>query len=61
MGEADIAISGPGGLRGPGWAAGPVKVSDIWAALPFANSLCVATGALPGYNRSTCQVPTLGS
>eukprot|EP00668_Euglena_longa_P010228 GGOE01012406.1.p1 GENE.GGOE01012406.1~~GGOE01012406.1.p1 ORF type:complete len:1001 (+),score=330.95 GGOE01012406.1:213-3005(+) len=41
--DTDIGISTSGGLRGPGWAAGPIKVSDIWAAMPFANNPCTAT------------------
>eukprot|EP00667_Euglena_gracilis_P001565 EG_transcript_1566 len=40
---ADIALSTSGGLRGPGWPAGPINVSDIWAAMPFANNPCTAT------------------
>lgn len=43
---ADVAFTSSGGPRGPGWAAGPIKVSDIWAALPFANTLC--TGVILG-------------
>ena len=35
-----------GGLRGEGWPAGEVHVSDIWAALPFINHMC--TGAMSG-------------
>eukprot|EP00667_Euglena_gracilis_P006235 EG_transcript_6279 len=41
--NTDLAITTSGGLRGPGWAAGPIKVSDIWAAMPFADNLCQAT------------------
>eukprot|EP00667_Euglena_gracilis_P001577 EG_transcript_1577 len=40
---ADIAFSTCGGLRGPGWPAGPINVSDVWAAMPFANNPCTAT------------------
>jgi len=39
-GDADIAFQGSGGLRGPGWPAGPVHVSDLWTALPFVNYRC---------------------
>eukprot|EP00668_Euglena_longa_P010226 GGOE01012404.1.p1 GENE.GGOE01012404.1~~GGOE01012404.1.p1 ORF type:complete len:949 (+),score=256.65 GGOE01012404.1:172-2847(+) len=39
---ADIAFSTSGGLRGPGWPIGPINVSDIWAAMPFANNPCTA-------------------
>ena len=41
--QADVAIINAGGVRGPGWEAGNVHVSDIWAALPFANMLCEVT------------------
>jgi hypothetical protein len=44
--DADISFSSSGGLRGPGWPAGKVKVSDIWQALPFSNSIC--TGNMSG-------------
>mmetsp|Transcript_36254 Transcript_36254/g.71349 ORF Transcript_36254/g.71349 Transcript_36254/m.71349 type:complete len:1034 (+) Transcript_36254:110-3211(+) len=40
---AEIAFLPSGGLRGPGWPAGEVRMSDIWAALPFANTLCSCT------------------
>jgi 5'-nucleotidase, C-terminal domain len=36
--SADVAFVSSGGLRGPGWAAGPVHMSDIWRALPFPNT-----------------------
>lgn len=35
-----------GGVRGPGWPAGSVKVSNIWSALPYPNNLC--TGVMNG-------------
>jgi len=38
--DADWAFINSGGIRGPGWKAGPVRVSDIWATLPFPNSIC---------------------
>jgi len=41
--QADVAIINAGGVRGPGWDAGEIHVSDMWAALPFANMLCEAT------------------
>jgi hypothetical protein len=44
--DADVAFVTSGGLRGPGWPAGPVRVSDLWAALPFANTMC--TGNMTG-------------
>mmetsp|Transcript_23420 Transcript_23420/g.53443 ORF Transcript_23420/g.53443 Transcript_23420/m.53443 type:complete len:660 (-) Transcript_23420:285-2264(-) len=43
---ADIAFTPSGGLRGPGWPAGQVRMSDLWSALPFANNLC--SGVLSG-------------
>mmetsp|Transcript_25776 Transcript_25776/g.76084 ORF Transcript_25776/g.76084 Transcript_25776/m.76084 type:complete len:760 (-) Transcript_25776:1748-4027(-) len=43
---ADVAFLPSGGLRGPGWPAGAVRVSDLWHALPFANTLC--TGKMSG-------------
>jgi 7 transmembrane sweet-taste receptor of 3 GCPR/5'-nucleotidase, C-terminal domain len=45
-GEADIAFISSGGVRGPGWEAGEVKVSDIWTMLPFPNTAC--TGVMSG-------------
>ena len=44
--NADVAFITSGGVRGPGWPAGEVTVSDIWAALPFPNNLC--TGYING-------------
>jgi len=44
--KTDIAFQASGGFRGPGWDAGDVKVSNIWAALPFNNNLC--TGVMTG-------------
>mmetsp|Transcript_32654 Transcript_32654/g.39673 ORF Transcript_32654/g.39673 Transcript_32654/m.39673 type:complete len:1372 (-) Transcript_32654:215-4330(-) len=44
--DADIAFLSSGGLRGPGWPEGPVRVGNIWEALPFANFLC--TGVMSG-------------
>jgi hypothetical protein len=43
---ADIAFAASGGLRGPGWPKGEVKMSDIFLALPFINSPC--TGVMSG-------------
>ena len=40
---AEIAFQPSGGFRGPGWPAGEVRMSDIWAAQPYANFLCTAT------------------
>ena len=44
--NADIAFIQSGGIRGSGWPAGPVRISHLWEALPFANSLC--TGIMSG-------------
>lgn len=41
--NTDIAFSGSGGFRGPGWDAGDVRVSNIWEALPFPNNMCSGT------------------
>ena len=38
--DADVAFCNSGGPRGPGWEAGTVHISDIWAAFPFPNTLC---------------------
>ena len=43
-----VAFVTSGGLRGPGWPAGNVRVSDLWTALPFANTQC--TGVMSGVN-----------
>ena len=44
--DANVAFMSSGGLRGPGWPAGDVRVSDIWGANPFPNTLC--TGVMSG-------------
>ena len=44
--NADVAFVSSGGLRGEGWPAGPVRISNIWSSLPFPNSLC--TGVMAG-------------
>mmetsp|Transcript_15928 Transcript_15928/g.30312 ORF Transcript_15928/g.30312 Transcript_15928/m.30312 type:complete len:1173 (-) Transcript_15928:79-3597(-) len=38
--DADIAFQNSGGFRGPGWVQGDVRVSDVWGAMPFDNTLC---------------------
>jgi 2',3'-cyclic-nucleotide 2'-phosphodiesterase (5'-nucleotidase family) len=43
---SDLAFVTSGGVRGPGWEEGPVRVQDIWDALPFANTIC--TGSILG-------------
>ena len=45
-GGADFAVLNSGGLRGEGWPAGEVHVSDLWSALPFVNHIC--TGVMSG-------------
>jgi 5'-nucleotidase, C-terminal domain len=44
--QADVAFVASGGLRGEGWPAGPVHISNIWASFPFPNSVC--TGIISG-------------
>lgn len=39
-GDADFAFTNSGGLRGSGWQAGPVRVSNVWDSFPFDNTLC---------------------
>lgn len=41
--DADVAFAPSGGLRGEGWPAGNVTVSNIWDALPFPNLMCTGT------------------
>lgn len=43
---ADFSVMNSGGLRGPGWPAGEVYLSDLQAAFPFENYLC--TGVMSG-------------
>jgi hypothetical protein len=38
--DADVAFITSGGIRGLGWPAGPVRLSYLWEALPFPNTLC---------------------
>ncbi|CAB9531000.1 Gamma-aminobutyric acid (GABA) B receptor (Partial), partial [Seminavis robusta] len=44
--NAHVAFVTSGGLRGSGWPAGNVTVSNIWSTLPFPNTMCqgVMTG-----------------
>ena len=44
--QADFSFLNSGGVRGPGWPEGNVHMSNIWQALPFANTLC--TGQMTG-------------
>ena len=41
--EADVSMLNSDEFRGPGWAAGPIRVSDLWASFPFVNQGCVGT------------------
>ncbi|KAL3917615.1 MAG: hypothetical protein SGILL_004629, partial [Bacillariaceae sp.] len=41
--DADFAFVNSGGVRGSGWEAGPVHVSDLWESLPFSDKLCTGT------------------
>jgi len=44
--DADVSFSTSGGLRGLGWPAGDVRISNIWKALPYPNNPC--TGVMNG-------------
>lgn len=44
--DADVSFVNSGGLRGDGWSKGQVRMSDIWEATPFANTVC--TGEMTG-------------
>jgi len=46
--QTDVAFITSGGLRGGGWPAGPVRVSNLWEGLPFPNTEC--TGRISGLN-----------
>ncbi|KAL3923679.1 MAG: hypothetical protein SGILL_001521 [Bacillariaceae sp.] len=37
----DIAFTSSGGYRGVGWSEGPVRLTDVYAGLPFPNTECV--------------------
>ena len=39
-GDVDVGVQNSGGIRGPGWDEGEVRVSDLWEALPYANTYC---------------------
>jgi hypothetical protein len=38
--NSDIAFTSSGGYRGPGKPAGKIRFSDLYAALPFPNTMC---------------------
>lgn len=44
--DADISFITSGGIRGVGWPAGPVRISNVWETLPFPNTIC--TGYMSG-------------
>ncbi|CAB9508824.1 Gamma-aminobutyric acid (GABA) B receptor [Seminavis robusta] len=44
--QADFAFANSGAYHGSGWPAGPIRVSQLWETLPFANTLC--TGIMSG-------------
>jgi hypothetical protein len=44
--DSDVAFTSSGGYRGPGWSAGAVTLTDLYAGLPFPNSEC--TGVMSG-------------
>jgi 5'-nucleotidase, C-terminal domain len=39
--DTDVAFTSSGGYRGPGWPEGEVRLTDIYAGLPFPNTPCV--------------------
>eukprot|EP00934_Nitzschia_sp_Nitz4_P006078 Nitzschia sp. Nitz4//scaffold59_size112058//79431//83130//NITZ4_004120-RA/size112058-snap-gene-0.38-mRNA-1//1//CDS//3329555156//6068//frame0 len=39
----DVAFTSSGGYRGTGWEAGGVKLTDVYAGLPFPNTECTGT------------------
>jgi hypothetical protein len=41
--NSDVSFITSGGLRGPGWSAGSVHISNLWEALPFPNTVCNGT------------------
>ena len=45
--DSDFAVLLSSGLRGSGWPAGNVQVSDIWSTFPFINYKC--SGVMSGF------------
>jgi len=41
-----VAWGNSGGFRGQGWPPGPIRISNLWDALPFPNNIC--TGKISG-------------
>lgn len=37
---SDFSFITSGGIRGPGWEAGDVRISNLWDVLPFPNTVC---------------------
>ena len=38
--KTDVGFTSSGGYRGLGWPEGPVKLTDLYASLPFPNTPC---------------------
>lgn len=41
--DADVAFTSSGGYRGKGWPEGPVRLTELYAGLPFPNTECYGT------------------
>jgi 7 transmembrane sweet-taste receptor of 3 GCPR/5'-nucleotidase, C-terminal domain len=41
--DTEVGFTSSGGYRGEGWPAGPVRLTDLYAGLPFPNTECVGT------------------
>jgi hypothetical protein len=41
--DADVAFTSSGGYRGEGWPEGPVRLTELYAGLPFPNPECYGT------------------
>jgi hypothetical protein len=41
--DADVAVTSSGGYRGGGWPEGPVRLTELYAGLPFPNTECYGT------------------
>jgi hypothetical protein len=41
--DTEIAFTSSGGYRGEGWPEGPVRLTELYAGLPFPNTECVGT------------------
>lgn len=49
--NTDVAFTSSGGYRGEGWPEGPVRLTDLYASLPFPNTEC--TGIMSGLSLLT--------